>query len=479
MNNRPNAYYGIDFSDKLQVDPPKKWKPKLKKLSFYLLCSDLPVAKAKQIIDSLKKLSDAKINSLLKTYQTQHQQFTKLWQKVLTQHNLHLFKAQQDQIKRLEDWVGHFGLLSTTEIRDYADLFDLEKREIDKLQHSINYWVYHSPAKIKKYLDEYVVGQEKAKKMVCWAFYNHLLRTGKVKPQNAKLKLSDLPKSNILLLGPSGSGKTYTINILAKLFGLPLIKVDCASLVSSGYVGKNLSDTFARLVKASPGGLREAEKGIIFFDEWDKIAASLGSTRSVGGTELQTEFLSIIQKGTYTFNERSHGGYQKTNIRTDDILFIFGGAFSGIEKIATKRLDNKSIGFNGNIPISTSKTTLHSVNHEDLVDFGLLPELVNRISYVALFDPLGKQEILQIMKDSKESVLDEFKAYFKAHNKRLVIKEEVYEAIAEQVEASGKGARQINNLLLELFREVIFDLPDAKERTFTFTKGDLGEGGRP
>ena len=108
-----------------------------------------------------------------------------------------------------------------------------------------------------------------------------------------------------------------------------------------------------------------------------------------------------------------------------------------------------------------------------MVDFGLLPELVNRVSYIALFDSLSKAEILKIMKDSKESVLDEFKAYFKAHNKRLVIKEEVYEAIAEQVEASGKGARQINNLLLGLFRDVIFDLPDAKEKTFTFTKEDL------
>lgn len=475
MDNRPNSFYGIDFSDKLQTQPPKSWKNKLKKLSFYLLCSDLPVAKAKQIIDSLKKLSDAKIEKLLTTYQAQHQQFTKLWRTVLEEHNLHLYKAQQDQIKRLEDWVGHFGPLSSGEIREYANLFDLEKREVDNLQHKINYWVYHSPARIKKYLDEYVVGQEGAKKMVCWAFYNHLLRTGKVKPQNPRLKLNDLPKSNILLLGPSGSGKTYTINILAKLFGLPLIKVDCASLVSSGYVGKNLSDTFSQLVKASPGGMREAEKGIIFFDEWDKIATSLGSKRSVGGTELQTEFLSIIQKGTYTFNERSHGGYNKTNIRTDNILFIFGGAFSGIENITTERLDNKRIGFNGNVTTVTPKTILKAVNHEDLVEFGLLPELVNRISYIALFDSLNKAEILKIMKDSKESVLDEFKAYFKAHNKRLVIKEEVYEAIAEQVEASGKGARQINNLLLELFRDVIFDLPDAKEKTFTFTKEHLSQ----
>ena len=475
MDNRPNSFYGIDFSDKIQVEQPKSWKNKLKKLSFYLLCSDLPVAKAKKTIDSIEKLSNAKIDKLLATYQSQHQQFTKLWKSVSEEHNLHLYKAQQDQIKRLEDWVGNFGPLSRVEIREYAQLFDLEKREVDNLQHKINYWVYHSPAKIKKYLDEYVVGQEAAKKMVCWAFYNHLLRTGKVKPQNARLKLKDLPKSNILLLGPSGSGKTYTINILAKLFGLPLIKVDCASLVSSGYVGKNLSDIFSQLVKASPGGTREAEKGIIFFDEWDKIAESLGSRKSVGGTELQTEFLSLIQKGVYTFNDRHpHGGYDKRTIRTDDILFIFGGAFSGIENIATKRLDTKRIGFNGNVEDTTDKkVVLKSVNHEDLVEFGLLPELVNRISYVALFESLKKAEILEIMKHSKESVLDEFKAYFKAHNKRLVIKSEVYEGIAEKVEASGKGARQINNLLLELFRDVIFDLPDSTEKTFTFTKEHL------
>ena len=476
MDNNPNSFYGIDFTDKLKTEQPRSWKNKLKKLSFYLLCSDLPVAKAKQTIDSIKKLSDAKIDKLLSIYQEQHQQFTKLWKSVSEEHNLHLYKAQQDQIKRLEDWVGNFGPLSRLEIKDFARLFGLEKREIDNLQHKINYWVYHSPAKIKKYLDEFVVGQEHAKKMVCWAFYNHLLRTGKVKPQNIKLKLKDLPKSNILMLGPSGSGKTYTINTLAKLFGLPLIKVDCASLVSSGYVGKNLSDIFSQLVKASPGGMREAEKGIIFFDEFDKIAESLSSRKSVGGTELQTEFLSIIQKGVYTFNDRHpHGGYDKRNIRTDDILFIFGGAFSGIEKIATKRLDNKRIGFNGPIEKDTSQKQkiLQSINHEDLVKFGLLPELVNRISYVAIFESLKKAEILQIMKHSKESVLDEFKAYFKAHNKRLVIKSEVYEGIAEQVEASGKGARQINNLLLALFRDVIFDLPDSTEKTFTFTKEDL------
>lgn len=474
MNNRPNSFYGIDFSDKMKVEQPKSWKNKLKKLSFYLLCSDLPVSKAKQTIDSIKKLSDAKITKLLTTYQGQHQQFTKLWKSLSEEHNLHLYKAQQDQIKRLEDWVGKFGPLSNAEVREYAQLFDLEKREVDNLQHKINYWVYHSPAKIKKYLDEYVVGQEGAKKMVCWAFYNHLLRTGKVKPQNRSLKLRDLPKSNILLLGPSGSGKTYTINILAKLFGLPLIKADCASLVSSGYVGKNLSDIFAQLVKASPGGVREAEKGIIFFDEWDKIAESFGTHKSVGGTELQTEFLSLIQKGEYTYTGRhSHGGYEKRTIRTDDILFIFGGAFSGIEDIATKRLDNKRIGFNGNTDNTDKEPALKSVNHEDLIQFGLLPELVNRISYVALFDSLRKAEILEIMKQSKESVLDEFKAYFKAHNKRLVIKNDLYEGIAEQVEASGKGARQINTLLLELFRDVIFDLPDSTEKSFTFSKKDL------
>ena len=210
-----------------------------------------------------------------------------------------------------------------------------------------------------------------------------------------------------------------------------MIKVDCASLVSSGYVGKNLSDTFSQLVKASPGGhSRGGKRELSFFDEWDKIASSLGSKRSVGGTELQTEFLSIIQKGTYTFNERhSHGGYHKNNIKTDNILFIFGGAFSGIEDIAAKRLDNKQIGFNGNEPTIEPKTVLKSVNHEDLVTFGLLPELVNRISYIALFDSLKKAEILKIMKESKESVLDEFKAYFKAHNKRLIIKSEVYDAI--------------------------------------------------
>jgi len=474
MNNRPNLFYGIDFSDKMKVEQPKSWKNKLKKLSFYLLCSDLPVSKAKQTIDSIKKLSDAKITKLLATYQGQYQQFTKLWKSLSEEHNLHLYKAQQDQIKRLEDWVGNFGPLSNSEVREYAKLFDLEKREVDNLQHKLNYWVYHSPAKIKKYLDEYVVGQEGAKKMVCWAFYNHLLRTGKVKPQNRSLKLRDLPKSNILLLGPSGSGKTYTINILAKLFGLPLIKADCASLVSSGYVGKNLSDIFAQLVKAAPGGLREAEKGIIFFDEWDKIAESFGTHKSVGGTELQTEFLSLIQKGVYTYTGRSpHGGYEKRTIRTDDILFIFGGAFSGIEDIATKRLDNNRIGFNGSKDEGEKASVLKSVNHEDLIQYGLLPELVNRISYVALFDSLRKAEILEIMKQSKESVLDEFKAYFKAHNKRLIIKNEVYEAIAERVEASGKGARQINNLLLELFRDVIFDLPDSTEKSFTFSKEDL------
>jgi len=474
MNNRPNSYYGIDFSDKMKVQQPKSWKNKLKKLSFYLLCSDLPVSKAKKTIDSIKKLSDAKITKLLATYQGQHQQFTKLWKSLSEEHNLHLYKAQQDQIKRLETWVGNFGPLSNAEVREYAQLFDLEKREVDNLQHKINYWVYHSPAKIKKYLDEYVVGQEGAKKMVCWAFYNHLLRTGKVKPQNRSLKLKDLPKSNILLLGPSGSGKTYTINILAKLFGLPLIKADCASLVSSGYVGKNLSDIFAQLVKASPGGQREAEKGIIFFDEWDKIAESFGTHKSVGGTELQTEFLSLIQKGEYTYTSRhSHGGYEKRTIRTDDILFIFGGAFSGIEDITTKRLDNNRIGFNGSKEEIDKKPALKSVNHEDLIKYGLLPELVNRISYVAIFDSLRKAEILEIMKQSKESVLDEFKAYFKAHNKRLIIKNEVYEGIAERVEASGKGARQINNLLLELFRDVIFDLPDSTEKSFTFSKEDL------
>jgi len=474
MNNRPNSFYGIDFSDKKLEEQPKTLKNKLKKLSFYLLCSDLPVSKAKDIIDSIKKLSDAKISKLLTTYQGQHNQFTKLWKSVSEEHNLHLYKAQQDQIKRLEGWVGNFGPLSKAEIREYAQLFNLEKREVDNLQHKINYWVYHSPARIKKYLDEYVVGQERAKKMVCWAFYNHLLRTGKVKPQNKRLKLSDLPKSNILLLGPSGAGKTYTINILAKLFGLPLIKVDCASLVSSGYVGKNLSDIFSQLVKASAGGIREAERGIIFFDEWDKIAESFGTHKSVGGTELQTEFLSLIQKGTYTFTDRHpHGGYDKKTIRTDDILFIFGGAFSGIDNIVSKRLDNKRIGFNGEIDEKEAEKTLKSVNHEDLVQFGLLPELVNRISYVAIFDSLRKAEILEIMKNSKESVLDEFKAYFKAHNKRLVIKSEVYEGIAERVAESGKGARQINNLLLELFRDVIFDLPDSKEKTFTFTKEHL------
>ena len=472
MTIKQKAYYGIDFSDAIEDKSPKTLRNKLKKLSFYLLTSDLPVSEAQKAISAIKKGSQDTLDELLDTHQAQHQQFKQLYRKVSDDNNVHRLKVQQDQIRRLQDWVGSFGPLSSNELKEYAKLFELDKREIDSLQHRINYWVYHTPTKIKSYLDDYVVGQDDAKKMICWAFYNHLLRTGKIPMAGKGLKGRELPKSNILLLGPSGSGKTYTISTLAQLFGLPMVKVDCASLVSSGYVGKTLSDVFNQLIRQSPGGVRDAEKGIIFFDEFDKIADSMGASRSVGGVELQTEFLSIIQKGIFTIGDRMN---DKRTVRMDDILFIFGGAFSGIDRIISNRMEKKPIGFNGKMDRSETdkEATIEAVNHEDLIKFGLLPELVNRISYVAVFNTLTKDDILHIMKESKASVLDQFKAYFKAHNKRLVIKEEVFETIAERVAESNKGARMINTMLLEMFRDSIFDLPDRRDKTFTFTKADL------